>query len=85
MPLGLYMPAHAALMADQAGQKWRPSNGIEGCVFMDRWCEECAKLGLCDIPMKTMAFDVDDAEYPEQWQHGEDGQPKCTVFEPANP
>ena len=86
MPLGLYMPEHAALMADQAGQKWRPSNGTEGDLFTSRWCDECVRNmpGLCSILAATMVYEEDSEHYPSEWQHGDDGQPKCAAFEPAN-
>lgn len=37
---------------------------------------------VCHIPAATMAFDVEDDEYPKAWQYGIDGQPCCTAFVP---
>ena len=77
------------------GKKYQPSNGTEGEMFMDAWCSECQRdkpmrEGVdydecdadecCDILANTMAYDVDDPEYPSEWQFGEDGQPRCTAF-----
>ena len=87
MPHGIYPPEDAAeFFAPLAGKKFRPSNGTEGEIFIDSWCGECArdKNQGCPIVAATFAFDVDEPEYPQEWQYGEDGQPKCTAFEPAN-
>ena len=89
-------PAGLANMhVECAGQKYRPSNGTEGEIFFDAWCRECARdrsmsegvpLEECDddevcgIISRTFAHDVDDPEYPHEWQCGPDGQPRCTAF-----
>jgi hypothetical protein len=31
-------------------------------------------------PAMSMAFEIDDPEYPEEWVYDEDGRPKCTAF-----
>lgn len=75
-----------------AGEKCRPSNGTEGMIFMEHFCERCKRDAAfrdgtgdsCQIAANTMAFDVSDSEYPAEWQYGEDGQPKCTAFEPED-
>ena len=71
-----------------SGQKYRPSNQTEGDSFMERWCNRCIhdefnpdNEGCCEILTRTMFYDKNDPEYPEQWQYGKDGQPKCTAFE----
>lgn len=83
MPYGIYVPEDAARRASSAGKKWRPSNGTEGEIFMDSWCSECArdKNQNCPILAATLCHEVTDAEYPSDWQYGDDGQPKCTAFE----
>ena len=37
----------------------------------------------CEINGLTMIYQVGEAEYPTEWQHGKDGQPCCTAFIPA--
>jgi hypothetical protein len=73
--------------------KWRPSNGSSGEGFYNSWCERCIHerpvrkdyekavadgLG-CQIFLRTMAHDLGDPEYPEEWTD-RDGTPKCTAF-----
>lgn len=65
----------------RAGTKYRPSNGTEGKMFFNEFCDRCKKISDCEIIGKTMAFDMDDPEYPTEWQYGEDGQPVCMAFE----
>ena len=89
---GLYTDEHAKLnMANSVGKPYRPSNGSEGEMFSDRYCDDCKRdagfqetqdeaLG-CPIIAASMAFDVGDEGYPKEWIYGDDGQPTCTVFE----
>lgn len=69
-----------------SGQKYRPSNGFEGEIFMERFCYRCQKDKdqNCEIILGTMVFGVDEEEYPLEWQYGSDGQPICTSFDPAD-
>lgn len=60
---------------------YRPSNGTEGDAFRGRFCERCTKVDTCDMPARSMAFDVKDAEYPREWVRDDYGNGKCTVFE----
>jgi len=62
------------------GQKYRPSNSTEGMMFMEDFCDQCADGGECKISMRAMIYDVEDKEYPEQWQYDEHGKPVCTEF-----
>ena len=70
--------------------KYRPSNGTEGMMFMERWCQRCTCEAMqlegegdsCPILADTMVYAVDEPGYPEQWQVGDDGQPLCTEFRP---
>lgn len=79
-------------------EKYRPSNGTEGEVFFESWCshcqrdlamskglaiDECGDDDLCDILGRTMALDVDDPGYPEEWQYDDNRRPCCTAFVPA--
>lgn len=81
-PGGLYVEAHAQLLKDEAGQKWRPSNGSEGDAFIEGWCSRCTRDADqdCRILAATFVYDVEEAEYPSEWQIGADGQPKCTAW-----
>jgi hypothetical protein len=62
--------------------KYRPSNGTEGMQFEDEFCDKCEHDNgtNCEILFNTMIFDIDDEEYPEEWQIVE-GKPTCTKFE----
>ncbi len=71
----------AAKFAERARTAYRPSNGTEGEMFMERWCYHCVHEQTCGIILKTLLFDVEDLEYPGEWQYGTNGQPKCTAFE----
>lgn len=93
------LPAEwAALTKERAGQKYRPSNGTEGEIFMGNWCckcqrdksmregadfDECDDDERCDLIANTMCYDVEDDEYPKEWTYGNDGQPCCTAFVPV--
>jgi hypothetical protein len=69
-------------------EKYRPSNGNEGEMFMSRWCEHCkAEEGYangtgdsCPILVNVMCYSVDEPEYPSEWRYGPDGQPECASF-----
>lgn len=37
---------------------------------------------LCEILGRTFVYNVEDSEYPKEWQYGKDGQPCCTAFIP---
>jgi hypothetical protein len=68
---------------------YRPSNGTEGECFKGAFCEKCTKDdpdndSFCDIIAETMAYGVDDPEYPREWVYGENG-PECTAFEKREP
>lgn len=91
----IYPETFAAMCTDRAGQKYRPSNGTEGEVFFDAWCRQCARdrsmsegesvdecddNEVCGIIARTFAHDIDDPEYPREWQYGPDGQPRCTAY-----
>ena len=71
---------------ERAGQKYRPSNGTEGDMFMESFCDRCQHDDLendmpCQIIAKTFYLDVDDEDYPEEWQYAAGGQPTCTKYE----
>ncbi|MDB5777549.1 MAG: hypothetical protein JWP38_3682 [Herbaspirillum sp.] len=94
----IYPAEWAEMLIEDAGKKYQPSNGTEGEIFFSSWCSECARdksmregadidecddSERCDIIGKTMAYYVEDEEYPKEWQYGKDGQPCCTAFIPA--
>jgi hypothetical protein len=63
--------------------KYRPSNNTEGHVFCDQFCNRCIKQFAavnCRIEGATMAFLIDEDDYPKEWVYGEDGKPTCTSF-----
>ena len=63
--------------------KYRPSNGTEGEIFIGHFCEHCRKDLVnegCKIQLRTMAFDIDEPEYPREWVYGADGKPTFTAF-----
>jgi hypothetical protein len=84
----------AAKCVSIAGQKYQPSNGTEGECFISNWCgncardkpmsegkpfEECDDNELCDILSRSY-HNINDPDYPTEWQYGSDGQPRCHAF-----
>jgi hypothetical protein len=96
--IAIYPDSWAEMNKERAGQKYRPSNGTEGAVFIDAYCaqcerdhgmmaglplEECDDNQICELIGKTYMLAVDHPDYPSEWQYGKDGQPCCTAFVPA--
>jgi hypothetical protein len=82
--MGIYPQGLAALHAEAAGEKYRPANGTEGDFFRAEYCDQCQRHSYqapCQICGSTFFLDVDDEEYPVEWQYGSDGQPMCTAFQ----
>lgn len=86
------------MLVHRAGEKYRPSNGTEGQLFLDAFCRRCQRDSAmragapenvcksdecCEIIGLTMILDIEDPDYPAEWQYGQDGQPCCTQFVPA--
>ena len=72
----------------RAGQKYQPSNGTEGAMFMEEFCFRCKhdnfdeKTGEGGCPILAASFlDIGNPAYPPEWQYGNDGYPVCTAFE----
>lgn len=75
---------------DCAGQKFQPSNGTEGMIFTEAFCERCIHEKFvhtgeygdlqCEIFSNTMLYNVNDKEYPQEWQYNEKGWPVCTKW-----
>jgi hypothetical protein len=80
----IYPDSFAERMKSRAGQKFRPSNGTEGEIFREYFCNRCEhdRNEDCDILLRTMCFNTEAPEYPIEWQFGTDGQPTCTAFLP---
>jgi hypothetical protein len=82
MTQDLFPASFAERLKARAGQKYRPSNGTEGEMFQERWCYDCTKDTdqNCSILLRAFWADIDEPEYPAEWQYGPDGQPRCTAF-----
>jgi hypothetical protein len=68
---------------DQAGKPYRPSNGTEGEIFMEKWCERCmldTEDNPCEILTCALCFDIDESDYPKEWRYDYAGRPMCTAF-----
>ncbi len=81
----IFPPRLAAAYVRHAGDKYRPSNGTEGQMFLDAFCRRCQRddAERCEILNLTMIHSIDDPEFPNAWQYGRDGQPCCTQFAPV--
>ena len=67
-------------------EKYQPSNGSENTWFIETYCMRCRNDDpdpdgekQCKIIAKTMALNVKDPDYTEEWQYIDD-EPKCTAF-----
>ena len=81
----MYTDDLAEELKENAGKKWRPSNGTEGQIFMEEYCYNCIhddpdNRVYCNIIAESMAYETDDPQYPKEWQIGKDGQPICTNY-----
>lgn len=61
-------------------EPYRPSNGTEGMIFMDKFCDRCERYDDCEIQVRSMLYEINHLLYPKQWVKDEDGQGKCTEF-----
>ena len=65
-------------MTTEKWEPYRPSNGTEGEIFMEGWCQRCKRdkafqdsQGVedgCPIVAATMAHNVGEPEYPKEWR-----------------
>lgn len=78
----MYTREAAEILKAHAGEKWRPSNGMEGEIFAHNVCGTCVAGPSfeCRIACASMLYDVTDPEYPAEWQIGPDGLPTCTAW-----
>ena len=71
-------------------RKYQPSNGTEGMMFMENYCEQCLHEKWihtqndndlkCEILSNTMIYTIKDKEYPSEWIYNENEKPTCTKF-----
>lgn len=55
-------------------------------MFMADWCERCAHYKECRLIVHSMAYEIDDPQYPKEWISNQDGsEPRCTAFEAQRP
>lgn len=68
---------------------YRPSNGTDGEIFMDRFCWHCTRhceTAPCEILHRSLIHGVDDDEYPKEWVKDErTGDPFCKAFTQKDP
>ena len=73
---------------------YRPSNGTEGEIFMEKWCYRCRRDQKfqethdgndgCPIILAAMIHDRAQPKYPMEWVSDDDVglvNPRCTAFE----
>lgn len=80
-------------------EKYRPSNGTEGELFMEHYCYRCARDQAflngadgskgCKILSRVMLYEIDDARYPREWirRAGDTewpGSARCLAFQPLD-
>ncbi len=66
-------------------EKYQPSNGTEGAIFIDSFCMKCRHCDpnpegkkQCNILANTIIFSANDDEYPSEWTYTKAGKPTCT-------
>lgn len=70
------------------GEPYQPSNGTEGVMFADHFCDQCLhdkdwrdkEKNPCLILSATLIYDIGETEYPKEWTHDAEGHPTCTAF-----
>lgn len=65
---------------------YRPSNGVEGLDFQEKFCVKCSEDDFyndpnknCDILCRTLNYSISEEEYPKEWRYV-NGKPVCTKF-----
>ena len=69
-------------------RRYRPSNGSEGMIFEERFCDHCMNNDPdngCDILMRAFWYQIEAPEYPTEWITDADDpagiqNPRCTAF-----
>ena len=67
------------------GTLYLPSNGTEGCIFLDDWCFKCRKDGYPDYTPTCAILSgsfVGEKHPAWVWRNGE---PVCTQYDPEVP
>lgn len=71
----------------ESNRKYQPSNGTEGMWFIDEHCMNCLHCDpnpdgekQCMILGNSMAYSINDPEYPKEWIYVED-KPTCTKWQ----
>ena len=68
---------------------YRPSNGTEGMMFADEFCDQCMHQNPnpeaenpknCNICMRSFLYGINDPEYPIEWRYDALDHPTCTAF-----
>ena len=64
---------------------YQPSNGTEGQFFIEEYCMNCQNCNpdpngakQCDILLRSLAYGINDEQYPNEWRYDNDGKPMCT-------
>jgi hypothetical protein len=71
----------------QAENLYRPSNGTEGMIFTEQFCDHCLHENpdpnsrrKCELLTASMCFAPTEPEYPKEWIYDALGHPVCTKF-----
>lgn len=67
---------------EMAGKPYEPSNGDEGRMFMERFCEMCIREDRDAEIFCPISTDMLIGEQREEWTHDERGRPVCTAYKP---
>jgi hypothetical protein len=60
-------------------------------MFMAEWCAKCSLAHFddedraCMINLRALAHDIDEPEYPAEWNYSNGGVPQCTAFTTGDP
>lgn len=78
---------------ESAGKIFMPSNGTEGMVFCDAFCDRCIHEKFshtqnhndakCDIYNRSIIYwyEPENPEYPKEWRFNDEGWPVCTAWQ----
>ncbi len=79
---GIFTREHAERLTVRAGKPYRPSNGTEGDIFEESYCQDCKRYGEPCMIFGAMLFhEIGEPGYPPEIVYGDDGQPTCKAFE----
>lgn len=68
-----------------AGKSYRPSNGTEGMMFTDEYCDKCIhdnpeKGKYCKILSASLMYEKKEEGYPKEWVYDSQGYPTCKAY-----